>query len=74
LSTPTRQRAAAACRHRGLRQRRRHYLHRLPSGNDFALRARASVGSDGIGVTTAEVFDQAGFIGTAAQTLLIQRR
>jgi Thioesterase-like superfamily len=50
------------------------HLHRLPSGNDFALRARASVGPDGVGVTTAEVFDQAGFIGTVAQTLLIQRR
>jgi hypothetical protein len=50
------------------------HLHRLPAGNDFALRSRASVGPDGVGVTTAEVFDRAGFIGTSAQTLLIQRR
>jgi hypothetical protein len=50
------------------------HLHRLPTGNDFALRARASVGPDGVGVTTAEVFDRAGFIGTTAQTLLIQLR
>ena len=50
------------------------HLHRIPTGNDFALRARASIGPDGIGVTTAEVFDRAGFIGTSAQTLLVQRR
>lgn len=50
------------------------HLHRLPSGNDFALRARGSIGPDGIGVTTAELFDRHGFIGTAAQTLLVQRR
>jgi hypothetical protein len=50
------------------------HLHRLPAGNDFALRARASVGPDGVGVATAEVFDRAGFIGASAQTLLIQRR
>jgi Thioesterase-like superfamily len=50
------------------------HLHRLPDGDDFALRARASIGPDGIGVTTAEVFDRAGFIGTSAQTVLVQRR
>jgi hypothetical protein len=50
------------------------HLHRLPSGNDFALRARGSVGPDGIGVTTAEIFDRGGFIGVCAQTLLVQRR
>lgn len=50
------------------------HLHRLPSGNDFALRARGSIGPDGIGVTTADLFDRQGFIGTAAQTLLVQRR
>ncbi|QLL05473.1 thioesterase family protein [Mycobacterium vicinigordonae] len=50
------------------------HLHRLPVGNDFGLRARASIGPDGTGVTTAEVFDTTGFIGTSAQTLLIQRR
>jgi hypothetical protein len=50
------------------------HLHRLPAGSDFALRARGSIGPDGIGVTTAEIFDRQGFIGTVAQTLLIQRR
>jgi Thioesterase-like superfamily len=50
------------------------HLHRLPDGDDFALRARASIGPDAIGVTTAEIFDRAGFIGTSAQTILIQRR
>lgn len=48
------------------------HLHRLPTGQDFAVRARASIGPDGIGVTTAEVFDRDGFIGTSAQTLLVQ--
>ncbi|HET9874915.1 MAG TPA: thioesterase family protein [Mycobacterium sp.] len=50
------------------------HLHRLPTGTDFGLRARGSIGPDGIGVTTAEVFDRTGFIGTSAQTLLVQRR
>jgi acyl-Coa thioesterase superfamily protein/acyl-CoA thioesterase superfamily protein len=50
------------------------HLHRVPLGNDFALRARGSIGPDGIGVTTAEIFDRQGFIGTVAQTLLVQRR
>jgi Thioesterase-like superfamily len=50
------------------------HLHRLPHGNDFAVRARGSIGPDGIGVTTAEIFDRDGFIGTTAQTLLVQRR
>jgi hypothetical protein len=50
------------------------HVHRLPTGNDFALRARGSIGPDGIGVTTADVFDRQGFIGTVAQTLLVQRR
>lgn len=50
------------------------HLHRLPTGEDFALRARASIGPDGIGVTTAEIFDREGFVGTSAQTLLVQRR
>lgn len=50
------------------------HLHRVPTGNDFALRARASIGPDGIGVTTADLFDRQGFIGTSAQTLLVLRR
>jgi Thioesterase-like superfamily len=50
------------------------HLHRLPDGDDFALRARASIGPDGVGVTTAELFDRTGFIGTSAQTILVQRR
>lgn len=50
------------------------HLHRLPAGEDFGLRARGSIGPDGIGATTAEIFDRDGFIGTVAQTLLVQRR
>ncbi|SRX94985.1 hypothetical protein [Nocardioides sp. JS614] [Mycobacterium shimoidei] len=50
------------------------HLHRAPQGADFGLRARGSIGPDGIGVTTAEIFDRTGFIGTSAQTLLVQRR
>jgi hypothetical protein len=50
------------------------HLHRLPVGDDFGLRARGSIGPDGIGVTTAELFDFRGFIGTVAQTLFVQRR
>lgn len=50
------------------------HLHRVPSGSDFALRARASIGPDGVGVTTAELFDRDGFVGTSAQTLLVLRR
>lgn len=50
------------------------HVHRVPVGNDFALRARGSIGPDGIGVTSAEIFDRQGFIGTCAQTLLVQRR
>lgn len=50
------------------------HLNRLPDGRDFALQARGSIGPDGIGVTTGEIFDRDGFIGTVAQTLLVQRR
>ncbi|OBB60287.1 thioesterase [Mycobacterium sp. 852013-51886_SCH5428379] len=50
------------------------HLHRLPEGADFALRARGSIGPDGVGVTNAELFDRRGYIGTSAQTLLVQRR
>lgn len=49
------------------------HLHRVPVGSDFALRARGSIGPDGVGVTTAEIFDRQGFIGTSAQTLLVLR-
>ena len=48
------------------------HLHRLPTGSDFAVRARGSIGPDGIGVTTAEIFDRHGFVGTSAQTLLVR--
>ncbi len=50
------------------------HLHRLPTGDEFGVRARGSIGPDGSGVTTAEVFDRTGFVGTTAQTLLVQRR
>lgn len=41
---------------------------------DRSGEVRGSIGPDGIGVTTAELFDRDGFIGTSAQTLLVQRR
>ena len=50
------------------------HLHRVPNGQDFAVRARASIAPDGIGVTATEIFDTGGFIGFCAQTLLAQRR
>ena len=50
------------------------HLHRLPADDDFGLRARGSIGPDGIGVTTADIFDRQGSIGTVAQTLLVQRQ
>ncbi|BBX87448.1 thioesterase family protein [Mycolicibacterium aubagnense] len=50
------------------------HLHRTPVGPEFCLRARGSIGPDGLGSTTAELFDKQGFIGTSAQTLLVQRR
>ncbi|MHA7663330.1 thioesterase family protein [Mycolicibacterium sp. HS_4_1] len=50
------------------------HLHRAPVGPEFCLRARGSIGPDGLGSTTAELFDEQGFIGTSAQTLLVQRR
>ena len=50
------------------------HLHRVPTGSDFALRARASIGPDGIGVTSSEIFDRQGFIGTSGQALLVRRR
>ena len=46
--------------------------HRLARGERLHL--KRSIGPDGIGVTTSEIFDRDGFIGTSAQTLLIQRR
>lgn len=49
------------------------HLHRLPTGRDIGVRARASIGPDGIGVTAGEIFDRDGFVGTTAQTLLVQR-
>ena len=50
------------------------HLHRAPVGPEFCLRARGSIGPDGLGSTTAELFDEQGFFGTSAQTLLVQRR
>lgn len=43
-------------------------------GPECCLRARGSIGPDGLGSTTAQLFDEQGFIGTSAQTLLVQRR
>lgn len=48
------------------------HLHRLPVGDEFGIRASGSIGPDGIGVTTAEVFDHDGYLGSCAQTLLVR--
>ncbi|MCV7192990.1 thioesterase family protein [Mycolicibacterium brumae] len=48
------------------------HLHRLPVGDEFGIRAAGSIGPDGIGVTTAEVFDHDGYLGSCAQTLLVR--
>ena len=50
------------------------HLHREPTGSEFALRARVSIGPDGLGVTTSELFDHTGFVGVCAQTVLVRRR
>ncbi len=50
------------------------HVHRIPQGDEFGVRARMSVGPDGVGVTTAEIFDRQGYIGSSAQTVLVQRR
>jgi len=47
---------------------------RARTPKDFGVRARGSIGPDGIGVTTAEIYDRDGFIGTSAQTLLVMPR
>ena len=39
----------------------------VPSGRIVGL-----IGPDGVGVTSAELFDTQGLIGTSAQTLLVQ--
>jgi hypothetical protein len=49
------------------------HMHRLPVGDDFAIRARASIGPDGIGANSAEIFDRSGFIATCAQTVFVRR-
>ncbi|ORA09473.1 hypothetical protein BST16_24605 [Mycobacterium asiaticum DSM 44297] len=41
---------------------------------DPARLAPASIGPDGVGATTGEIFDRTGFVGTSAQTLLVRRR
>ncbi|MCW2628914.1 MAG: hypothetical protein QOF66_1955 [Mycobacterium sp.] len=50
---------------------------RAPRGTSrpsAGARSTMPIGPDGIGVTTADIFDRQGFIGTSAQTLLVQRR
>jgi hypothetical protein len=49
------------------------HMHRLPVGGDFAIRSLASIGPDGIGANSAEIFDRSGFIATCAQTVFVQR-
>jgi len=49
-------------------------LQRDPVGEWVALRARTAVDAVGAGVTTVELHDEHGPIGTAVQTLFVDRR
>ncbi|MFZ8968417.1 MAG: thioesterase family protein [Ilumatobacteraceae bacterium] len=48
------------------------HLHRAPVGAWFASRALSHWNADGIGMSDAELFDAAGPVGRAVQTLLIR--
>jgi acyl-Coa thioesterase superfamily protein/acyl-CoA thioesterase superfamily protein len=50
------------------------HLHRLPAGEWVYLDAKTYPQSDGIGMSDTQIADEAGPIGRAAQTLLIDRR
>ncbi len=49
-------------------------VHRHPEGEWVGMEAKTSMGSDGIGLTEARLFDQRGDIGCAVQSLFISRR
>ncbi len=50
------------------------HILRPPTGEWICLDARTLIQSEGIGLTTADLFDERGFVGKSGQTLLISRR
>lgn len=48
------------------------HLHRLPEGEWIGVAADASVGPDGVGVTSGTLYDQTGALGHTLQALLIE--
>jgi hypothetical protein len=49
-------------------------VRRYPRTEWVGMRARTTIDSDGIGLTHAELFDEAGYLGTALQTLFVAPR
>lgn len=49
-------------------------LQRLPEGEDVAVEAVTRIGPDGTGTAEADLYDPAGRIGRAVQTLLVEPR
>jgi Thioesterase-like superfamily len=49
-------------------------LERYPDAEWVGMHARTSLGSDGIGITRAHIFDERGMIGEALQTLYVEKR
>jgi hypothetical protein len=50
------------------------HILRPPTGEWICLDAHTLIQSEGIGLTTADLFDEHGFVGRSGQTLLISRR
>ncbi|MBA2678518.1 MAG: thioesterase family protein [Ktedonobacteraceae bacterium] len=50
------------------------HILRPPVGEWICLDAHTLIQSEGIGLTTADLFDESGFVGRSGQTLLISRR
>jgi hypothetical protein len=50
------------------------HLHRMPAGDWVCLDARTFPESDGVGLADTALYDEAGRIGRAAQTLLVRER
>lgn len=49
------------------------HLHRLPAGEWIGVSAAASIGPDGVGLTSGTLFDASGALGDSLQTLLVER-
>ena len=50
------------------------HIHRIPDGPWTGIRAETSYGPDGIGTTSGTLFDEAGAVGTIAQSVLVRLR